>query len=98
MPIKQSEKNLTKKVLKALNLIPMLKAVKREASGVRNGQSDITGAYKGIRIEIEMKVGYNKPTPKQLEWLADWKAVGCLTGVAYSLEDALTILKIDLYK
>ncbi len=92
MAIKQSEKNLTKKILKTLNELPKTKAVKREASAVRNGQADITGAYKGTRLEIEVKVGYNKPTKLQEQWLREWKAVGCITGCVWSLSEAMLLL------
>jgi len=90
--IKQSEKTLTKKILKALNELPKTKAVKREASAVRNGQADITGAYKGTRFEIEVKVGYNKPTKLQTQWLDDWKAIGCIAGCVWSLDETMLLL------
>jgi len=90
--IRQNEKNLTKKILKALNELPKTKAIKREASGVRNGQADITGAYKGIRLEIEVKVGDNKPTALQLQWLSEWKKAGCITGWVRSVDEAMLLL------
>ena len=53
---------------------------------------------KSSTVYIECKVKPNKPTPKQLEFIAKAREAGCLAGVCYSPEDALRLVipKVDV--
>lgn len=58
--------------------------------GMKAGVPDIlifepTKTYHGLAIEL--KVGKNKPTERQQEWLDDLKARGWRTEVVYNLRD-----------
>jgi hypothetical protein len=90
---KQKESNLNKKVVNELNKIPKCLVYKRHAGPRRKGQADITGCINGIRIELEGKVGDNKPTRLQAHWLKKWKAYGAITGWFRSVDEALGIVK-----
>lgn len=56
------------------------------------GHPDVSGAMCGFRIEIEGKLGDNKPTKIQEKRLRQWKATGAITGVYWSLEQAQQIV------
>jgi hypothetical protein len=86
------EVKMNKKVADALCRIPKTFAHKRQAGPGRKGQVDITGCSHGYRIELEGKRLGNKPTPLQQFWLARWAAVGAITGVYYSVEEAIDIV------
>ena len=49
----------------------------------------------GVTCFIEMKVKPNKPTDKQLTFIDRMKRFNCLAGVAYSVDEALTICGIE---
>lgn len=64
--------------------------------GLRNGVPDIVlpaprGIYHGLYIE--MKVGQNRPTAAQREFLGFLKAQGYATAVAYGADEAIRIIK-----
>ena len=66
-------------------------AANLKRQGVKAGVPDVClplprGKYHGLYIE--MKVGRNKPTDKQNEWLAHLKSVGYETAVCYGFEEA----------
>lgn len=68
--------------------------LKRE--GLRPGVSDLhlpvaCGAY--IGLWIEMKVGYNKTTDYQQEWLDDMNSIGHYAVVCYGFEEAKEVLE-----
>ena len=89
------EKNVTRAILKYLNSLPDCHCQKRKAGPGRKGEADITGCYKGRRIEIEVKVGSNKPTALQVKQLEKWGNVGAITGVALSVEDVTRIMTVS---
>jgi len=84
---KELEGKLTKKVIQWLNSLPESYCMKRQATAGRRGQVDITGCIKGRRIEIEMKVGNNKPTKIQEKWIKTWREAGAIAGCCWSLND-----------
>jgi hypothetical protein len=88
----EKEVKLNKKVAQALCKLPNTYAEKRQAGPGRKGQLDITGCSHGYRIELEGKVGTNVPTPLQTMWLVRWTKVGAITGVYYSVEEALSLV------
>jgi hypothetical protein len=59
----------------------------------RAGVSDIIGCWDGQFVAMEVKVGDNKPTPAQYNFLQNIKQTGGLTLVPYSLDDVHAFLK-----
>lgn len=71
-------------------------AARFKAQGVKAGVSDLFlpaahGGYFGLYIE--MKYGKNKPTDQQREFMQDMMYAGYKTAVAYSADEAITILR-----
>jgi hypothetical protein len=66
---------------------------KKRTGGINNrGEADITGSVWGRRLEIEVKVGDNKPTELQKKWIEHCKAMGMIAGVVWSVEEALSLV------
>lgn len=70
----------------------------RKKQGVSSGYPDIvlhlkTAKHNGLAIEL--KVGYNKPTDEQLEWLEHLKKQNWLTVWSNSYDEVISI--IDSY-
>lgn len=70
-------------------------AAKMKAEGVKAGYPDIAldvarGQWHGLRIEL--KVGRNKPTPSQVDWLARLAAEGYKTAVCYDLDSVIDLI------
>jgi hypothetical protein len=93
MQQKVLEKNIAKRIISALNKIPMTRVWKRRAGPFEKGRADITGASRGVRVEIEVKRPGEQPTDLQAKWLREMRELGCISGVAYSEEDAIEILE-----
>jgi len=87
------EISIVKSILKYLNSQPDCKAIKTHGGIYGAGQADITGCYKGRRIEIEVKRPGYEPTRLQAAILEQWRAAGALCGCAHSLDEAKEILK-----
>jgi hypothetical protein len=63
------------------------------------GQADLTGIVKhylcptcqasqnGVRLEIELKVGKNKPTEYQMNWLKKMAGYNAITMILYPTDD-----------
>jgi hypothetical protein len=49
------------------------------------------GKYNGLMIEL--KVGYNKPSKEQKEWIAKLNARGYKAIICYKLEEVIDIIK-----
>jgi len=56
------------------------------------GDPDLTGCYNGKRIEIEVKAPDGHPTRIQEKRVADWKRLGCIAGIAWSVEDVAELI------
>ncbi|MBI9082713.1 MAG: hypothetical protein JEZ11_03890 [Desulfobacterales bacterium] len=84
---RQLETGITNKILKYLNSLEGCKARKRFAGPGKKGEPDITGAYRGLRLEIEVKAGDNQPSKIQIARLKAWKDCGCLSMCVWSLEE-----------
>lgn len=67
------------------------------STGVPAGYPDLSGYRRsdGRAVYIECKVRPNKPTAKQLEFIERARAQGCLAGVCYSPEEALSLIGIE---
>lgn len=70
-------------------------AIKLHRQGVKAGVPDLhlpvaRGGYNGLYIEL--KVGKNKTTDKQKEWIAELNKQGYLAIVCYGWEEAATQL------
>lgn len=89
---KQKESTLNKNVVDWLNTIKSCVAYKRAATMSNRGKPDVSGCLAGVRIELEGKVGDNKPTALQATWLKKWQAADAITGVYWSLEQAQQIV------
>lgn len=67
-----------------------------KAAGVKSGVPDLClpvprGGYHGLYIEL--KVGKNKPTQNQREWLEALKGYGFYTAVCYGFSEAVATLE-----
>lgn len=89
-----SEKNLQKKALEYLNSFDDCIAENVSGNANQSGRADINGCCRGQAFKIELKdptSGY-QPTEKQLFYLEQWAAAGCLCGICYSLDDISKML------
>lgn len=57
------------------------------------GISDIIGCYKGKFLAIECKVGRNKPSEAQIDFMNRISKLGGVSILAYSLNDVTEALK-----
>jgi hypothetical protein len=89
------ESTISKAIMKAVRAaIPGTVILKRHVSLGVMGHPDLYGCLPGGQhFEIEVKRPGNSPSDLQKQRLAEWSAAGAITGVAYSKEDALAILK-----
>ena len=74
----------------------ILEAIRLKKQGVKAGVSDIflplpRGKYHGLFIEL--KVGRNKPTHKQLEFLYEMEKQGYKCKVCYGSDEAINAIK-----
>ena len=70
--------------------------VKRKKMGVKSGVPDILifDSQKGYNgFAIELKVGYNKASQNQLNWLKDLEYRGWKTLITYSFEEFEAAIK-----
>ena len=86
-----SEATVEAASLRWLNSIEGAYFVKRPASAKRYGHPDVTGCYRGRRVEIEMKAPGNEPTTLQARKLRDWAAAGAVAACSHSLAETQAI-------
>lgn len=60
-------------------------------TGLPKGFSDLMAIKEGKTFFLEVKVGKNKASPEQLNFLEQMKKRGCGVGICYSVEDAIKI-------
>lgn len=94
-----SEIDLTHKIIKTLNSIPGVMVWRRNVGrrgGVqfgKKGMADIEGVARGgRRIEIEVKLESDL-SAEQTQWLDQMARMGAITGVVYSIWDAVEIIE-----
>ena len=83
-----SEASLNKKVIKWINSLPLGHAYKQKAGPANPGALDVSGSIEGVRIELEGKIGDNKPTPLQRQKISEWSELLVITGCYWTLEEA----------
>jgi hypothetical protein len=91
---KISEASLNKKVIKWINSLPQGYAHKQKAGPANPGALDVSGSIEGIRIELEGKIGDNKPTPLQRQKISEWRKLLVITGCYWNLEEAKKLVTI----
>ena len=84
-------------VLKRLRALPNLKAIKVMQSN-ESGVSDVLICYAGQYIAVELKVGRNKASALQLEFLDEIKSCGGVCGIAYDWGGVKKILRLAGYE
>lgn len=91
-----SEVALTNRIVKAVQQEYGARVCVEKRHGTQYGkvgQPDLTGCLDGVRFEIEVKFGKNKPTQMQYARLKEWSMAGAVVGVAWSVEDAMQIVQ-----
>jgi len=74
--------------------VPQSNVEKRHGSPfAKVGNPDITGCIQGKHCELEIKTGSSAPEKIQGYRLRKWKEAGAITGTAWSVMDAIQILK-----
>ena len=73
-----------------------LEAANLKRQGLKAGVPDIClaypcGVYHGLYIEL--KVGKNKPSDLQKEWLTNLRAAGYMTAVCYGFQEAKDMIE-----
>ena len=74
----------------------LMVAVKLKRMGVKAGVPDVMVFNPGIYhagLAIELKVGKNKPSDKQVQWMDDLQACGWATAVCRSIDEVIETIK-----
>ena len=87
---RRSEKSIVESIKRAFNGLDRCFVRKRRP--YIKGDPDLTGAYHGIRIEIEVKTPRGVISPLQKKRIRDYKNLGVLAGVAWSLKEAVELI------
>lgn len=83
---RQNEKAMVDKCIKHVNSLKGCMARKRHPGANRTGEPDITGCLRGRRLEVEAKVGNNKPTKIQEAMLGKYARSGAATATVWTYE------------
>lgn len=68
-------------------------AMRLQAEGVQRGVPDLCFILKGGRYAgLELKAAKGRPSPEQIQFRDKLQDIGALWAIAYSLDEALTIL------
>lgn len=66
---------------------------RRVMRGADAGTSDIIACYRGRYLATECKIGYNKPSAKQLAFLSEVYSAGGIPLVTYDIDAVITLLE-----
>jgi hypothetical protein len=92
------ESSVVKRIIAELKRHPGVVVRKRHGTvmGVA-GDPDLYGTIDGRHFELEIKRPDSRSqlTERQVQRLAEWSQSGAITGVARSVDDALSILGLD---
>jgi len=93
-PVRES--TLVSAIVEALRAAPGLVVRKRHGTawGVA-GDPDLTGCYRGLHFELEVKTPAGALTRLQEARLAEWSRAGAITAVVRSVGEALAALGIE---
>ncbi len=91
--MQRMESLLINKCLKYSKTIPGLMLVKRHGGIYTTGEPDLTGSYRGFRIELEAKIGTNRPTELQWARLQEYLDGGCIAAPFWSFEEFRFLIK-----
>ena len=89
-----NETKLKEKVMEYLDTLKPQLAYRKMAHRFIPGVSDIVGCYKGKFFAIELKVGYNKPTQHQINYLDEHMIAGGKTAVCKTLGQVKEFIKL----
>lgn len=64
-------------------------------TGLPKGFSDLIALKEGKIYFIELKVGKNKPSKEQLNFIEQMKTNGFRAGIAWNMEDIYKILEVE---
>jgi hypothetical protein len=59
------------------------------------GESDVTGIFDGIRLEIEVKAGKDKPSPEQLSFLNMIRNAGGIGLICRDVEETIAAIRAE---
>lgn len=90
--VKVKESTVKKRMVAYANRIPGCHLQARHGGPANRGEPDLTGCFRGLRLEIEVKVGDNRPTPLQYDQMAKWAGVGAVSVCIRSLDELKEIL------
>ena len=87
------ESSIVRSILKALNAIPGVKAMKNHGGiySVR-GTPDITAVNRGKAIFLEVKRPGEKATPAQIRQMELWTQAGARCAVVHSADEAVALV------
>ena len=80
--------------IKALNKLPGCRVKKHHGSVFGKAEVDVYGCINGRALFLEAKRPGEKPTPRQVRIMEEWRACGAITGVFHSVEEALALVLI----
>lgn len=91
-----TEKELSSQVEKYFKSLKFCIAIKKDQGpySQKRGISDWIVGYKGYALFVELKVGKNKPTPLQENFINEARAAKCIGAVCYSLDEVEKIIKM----
>ena len=61
--------------------------------GADAGTSDIIACYRGRYLAIECKIGRNKPTAKQIDFLDSVREAGGIALVSWDIDSVIQLLE-----
>ena len=87
------ETSITRKIMDTLNKMENARSMKLHGNQFTiNGTPDLLFVKEGQTYFMEVKRPGNKATPKQLFELRKWAGAGAITGVVYSVDDAIKLI------
>ena len=82
-------------VLKAAGRSDLSEKLRHFETGAIKGRSDLDAIKDGRISFIEVKTATGRPSKDQLHFIERMKQIGCRSGIARSVEDAIKIVEGD---
>lgn len=90
------ESGIVAAIMQALKSVPDLVVRKRWGSEMAAaGDPDLTGCYRGLHFELEVKAPGGRLTRIQEVRLEEWRRAGAVVGVVHSAGEARRVLGIE---